>query len=158
MKILKCSGGFTFIEVMIAILIITLTALGLMYGTVHAHGELRALEFKERATEELTSYLEYWKGRVADGHISAHDENGDYLGKKVYLIGDENSGIQVPAKLYYDIDAVESKYNNDAYKAYHIKVWIIWKDFIGTTGGAISNEFIGERKRILETVMIDYGL
>ena len=71
MKILKCSGGFTFIEVMIAILIITLTALGLMYGTVHAHGELRALEFKERATEELTSHLEYWKGRVISDDISS---------------------------------------------------------------------------------------
>ena len=158
MKIHQCSGGFTFIEVMIAVIIITLTALGLMYGTVHAHGELRALEFKERATEELTSYLEYWKGRIADGNISAHEENGDYLGKNTYLIGDEHSDIKVPAKLYYDIDAVESKYYNDAYKAYHIKVWIKWRDFIGLSPGAISNESFGENERILETVMIDYGL
>ena len=50
-KKLKVSQGFTFIEVMLAVVIITITSMGLMYGVVHARSELRALEIKERATD-----------------------------------------------------------------------------------------------------------
>ena len=62
--------GFTFIEVMVAVVIISITALGIMHGTIHSRGMLRSIEIRERATEELANYMEYWQGRVADNKLS----------------------------------------------------------------------------------------
>ncbi|GIR57243.1 MAG: hypothetical protein CM15mP64_6550 [Candidatus Neomarinimicrobiota bacterium] len=50
---------------MTATVVISIACVGLMMGVVHARGELHSLEMKERATEELLNYMEYWKGRVA---------------------------------------------------------------------------------------------
>ena len=63
----KTSSGIGFIEVMTAVVIISIAALGILMGAVHARGQLHALQVKERATEELLNYMEYWKGRIADG-------------------------------------------------------------------------------------------
>ena len=84
------SSGFTFIEVMVAVVIISITALGIMHGTVHSRGMLRTLELRERATEELTNYMEYWQGRVADDRLSMVEKAGDNLGKQIYLVGNSN--------------------------------------------------------------------
>ena len=46
-------SGIGFIEVMVAVVITSIAALGLLMGAAHARGELHALEIKERATEEL---------------------------------------------------------------------------------------------------------
>ena len=37
------SSGFTFIEVMVAVVIISITAMGIIHGTVHSRGMLRTL-------------------------------------------------------------------------------------------------------------------
>ena len=63
----RTSKGIGFIEVMTATVIISIACVGLMMGVVHARSELHSLEIKERATEELLNYMEYWKGRIADG-------------------------------------------------------------------------------------------
>ena len=97
-KKIKASQGFTFIEVMLAVVIITITSMGLMYGVVHARSELRALENKERATEELSNYMEHWKGRIASGNLSTTDKLGDYTGKEIYLIGDAQTDEKVTVK------------------------------------------------------------
>ena len=65
----QCIG---FIEVMTATVIISIACVGLMMCVVHARGELHSLEIKERATEELLNYMEYWKGRIADGSLSVY--------------------------------------------------------------------------------------
>ena len=75
----KTSSGIGFIEVMTAVVIISIAALGILMGAVHARGELHALEVKERATEELLNYMEYWKGRIADGVLSSSEWSGDCL-------------------------------------------------------------------------------
>ena len=63
-------SGFSFIEVMIGVLIVTIAAYGMVVGATHARGELRAIAVKERATEELLSFVETMKGRIADGKLS----------------------------------------------------------------------------------------
>ena len=73
----KTSSGISFIEVMTATVVISIACVGLMMGVVHARGELHSLEIKERATEELLNYMEFWKGRVADGRLSPSERAGD---------------------------------------------------------------------------------
>lgn len=154
----KSSEGFTFIEVMLAVVIITITSMGLMYGVVHARSELRALEIKERATEELANYMEHWKGRIASGNLSTGDKTGDYTGEEIYLIGDAHSDKSVTAKLYYSMNELDSKYqyNDPNYESYHLKVWIRWHNFMNTPESAAHQNQLKEHERILETVMLVY--
>jgi len=154
----KSYSGFNFIEVMLAVVIITITAMGLMYGVVHARSELRSLEIKERATEELSNYMEHWKGRIASGNLSTSDITGDYFGKEIYLIGDESSDEKVMAKLYYSLDHINSQYNNNDYNSYNLKVWIRWNDFLNTPESAVHHDIHKEHERILETVMLVYNV
>ena len=157
-KMNSSSGGFTFIEVMLAVVIITITSLGLMYGVVHARSELRALEIKERATEELSNYMEHWKGRIASGNLSTSDISGDYLGKEIYLIGDQQADEKVMGKLYYSMDNVDTQYNNPSYESYHLKVWVKWKNFLNIPEGTAHHNLQKEHERILETVMLVYDV
>ena len=147
--------GFTFIEVMVAVVIISITALGIMHGTIHSRGMLRSIEIRERATEELANYMEYWQGRVADNKLSVIERAGDYTGKHVYLVGDSNSSIKVPALLYYSLQLQNTNVNNSSYKAYNIKVWIRWQNYFLQEGDTHENDLVHER--ILETVMIAYN-
>ena len=54
-------SGFSFIEVMIGVLIVSIAAYGMVVGATHTRGELRAIAVKERATEELLSFVESMK-------------------------------------------------------------------------------------------------
>ena len=147
--------GFTFIEVMVAVVIISITALGIMHGTIHSRGILRSIEIRERATEELANYMEYWQGRVADDRLSMTEKAGDNLGKQIYLVGNSNSDLGAPAKLYYNLVKQNSKYNSSVYNAYKIKVWITWQDYFLQENDLYFGEVAHERT--LETVMIAYN-
>ena len=155
-KKIKTSQGFTFIEVMLAVVIITITSMGLMYGVVHARSELRALEFKERATEELSNYMEHWKGRIASGNLSTSDKAGNNLGKEIYLVGDAQVDEKVTAKLYYSMEKMDSEYNDPDYESYHLRVRIRWSNFFITNPNQQQKEL--EHERILETVMLVYNV
>jgi prepilin-type N-terminal cleavage/methylation domain-containing protein len=157
-KKIKTYQGFTFIEVMLAVVIITITSMGLMYGVVHSRSELRALEIKERATEELSNYMEHWKGRIASGNLSSTDKLGDYTGKEIYLVGDAQADEKVTAKLFYSMDKQDSQYNDANYESYRLKVWIQWKNFMKTPESAVHHDLQIEQERILETVMLVYGV
>ena len=130
----KTSYGIGFIEVMTATVIISIACVGLMMGVVHARGELHSLEMKERATEELLNYMEYWKGRIADGVMSSSEWNGDLQGDQIYLFGNAQSEYKVKATVYYDIDQLD-KYTDHGptdFKRYQLECWIKWKDFLQT--------------------------
>ena len=154
---IKASQGFTFIEVMLAVVIITITSMGLMYGVVHARSELRALEIKERATEELSNYMEHWKGRIASGNLSTSDKMGDYSGKEIYLVGNAQADEKVTAKLFYSLDKQDSQYNDENYESYRLKVWVQWKNFMNTPENT-GQHYQKEHERILETVMLVYNV
>tara|TARA_B110001454_G_scaffold185694_1_gene182037 strand:- start:1276 stop:1533 length:258 start_codon:yes stop_codon:yes gene_type:complete len=83
------------------------------------------------------------------------EKAGDNLGKQIYLVGNSNSNLKVPAKLYYNLVKQNSKYNSPVYNAYKIKVWITWQDYFLQENDPYYGDVVHER--ILETVMIAYN-
>ena len=154
----KTSSGIGFIEVMTAVVIISIASLGILMGAVHARGQLHALQVKERATEELLNYMEYWKGRIADGVMSSSEWSGDLQGDQIYLFGNAQSAYKVKATVYYDIDQLD-KYTDHGptdFKRYRLECWIKWKDFLQTPANRWSNKI--EKERRLSTVMAIFDL
>ena len=154
----KTSSGIGFIEVMTAVVIISIAALGILMGAVHARGQLHALQVKERATEELLNYMEYWKGRIADGVLSSSEWSGDLQGDQIYLYGNAQSDYKIKAELYYDIEKLDgyTEYGPTDFKRYKLDCWIKWKDYLQTPANRWSNRVEKERK--LSTVMAVFDL
>ena len=158
MKLNKTYSGIGFIEVMTATVIISIACIGLMMGVVHARGELHSLEMKERATEELLNYMEYWKGRVADGSLTAYELAGDPDGDEIFLIGGLGQKNSIEARLYYDFRRLNSfnDYGNTDMTRYELECWIKWGDrFTSPTGRYAGNT--GYERRI-STIMTESEL
>ena len=135
-------SGFSFIEVMIGVLIVTIAAYGMVVGATHARGELRAIAVKERATEELLSFVETMKGRIADGKLQ---------GETIYLFGNQHSQTKLAAKIFYDPITrllTDSTSNVDRYL---LKSWIEWEDFSTPSQQVVKREEI-------EMVMMEFPL
>ena len=154
----RTHSGIGFIEVMTATVIISIACIGLMMGVVHARGELHSLEMKERATEELLNYMEYWKGRVADGSLTAYELAGDPDGDELFLIGGLGQKNSIEAILYYDFRRLNSfnDYGNTDMTRYELECWIKWGDrFTSPTGRYAGNT--GYERRI-STIMTEFEL
>ena len=154
----RTHSGIGFIEVMTATVIISIACIGLMMGVVHARGELHSLEMKERATEELLNYMEYWKGRVADGSLTAYELAGDPDGDEIFLIGGLGQKNSIEARLYYDFRRLNSfnDYGNTDMTRYELVCWIKWGDrFTSPTGRYAGNT--GYERRI-STIMTEFEL
>ena len=153
MNFKQTSPGVTFIEVMTATVIISIACIGLLMGVVHARSELHSLQVKERATEELLNYMEYWKGRVADGNLSPSERAGDPDGDQVYLIGALGKKNSIQAKLYYDLDRLDrfNDFGSTDFTRYELECWIRWNDRFITPPGSYSGDVVQERK--LSTIM-----
>ena len=137
MTIKNSSSGIGFIEVMTATVIISIACVGLMMGVVHARGELHSLEIKERATEELLNYMEYWKGRIADGKLSPYELAGDPDGDEIFLVGGLGQKNSIEARLYYDFRRLNNfnDYGTTDMTRYELECWIKWGDrFTSPTG------------------------
>jgi len=154
----KTYSGIGFIEVMTATVIISIAAVGLLMGVVHARGELHALEVKERASEELLNYMEYWKGRIADGAISPSELAGDLEGDEIYLVGSAQSRYKIRAKLYYDIRLLNrnTDHGSTDFKRYELECWIKWYDYLAAPPSRYSGNVSKERK--LSTIMSVFEL
>lgn len=153
MNFKQTSPGVTFIEVMTATVIISIACIGLLMGIVHGRSELHSLQVKERATEELLNYMEYWKGRVADGNLSPSERAGDPDGDDVYLVGDLGKKHSIRAKLYYDLDRLDrfNDFGSTDFNRYELKCWIRWNDRFITPPGSYAGNVVQERK--LSTIM-----
>jgi hypothetical protein len=153
MNFKQTSPGVTFIEVMTATVIISIACIGLLMGIVHGRSELHSLQVKERATEELLNYMEYWKGRVADGNLSPSERAGDPDGDDVYLVGDLGKKHSIRAKLYYDLDRLDrfNDFGSTDFNRYELKCWIRWDDRFITPPGSYAGNVVQERK--LSTIM-----
>ena len=144
-------SGFSFIEVMIGVLIVTIAAYGMVVGATHARGELRAIAVKERATEELLSFVETMKGRIADGKLSIVERSGNLQGETIYLFGNQHSQTKLAAKIFYDPITkllTDSTSNVDRYL---LKSWIEWEDFSTPSQQVVKREEI-------EMVMMEFPL
>jgi len=153
MNFKQTSLGVSFIEVMTATVIISIACIGLLMGVVHARSELHSLQVKERATEELLNYMEYWKGRVADGNLSPSERAGDYDGDDVYLVGGRGIKNSIQAKLYYDLDRLDrfNDFGSTDFTRYELECWIRWNDRFITPPGSYAGDVVQERK--LSTIM-----
>ena len=153
MNFKQTSPGVSFIEVMTATVIISIACIGLLMGIVHGRSELHSLQVKERATEELLNYMEYWKGRVADGNLSPSERAGDPDGDDVYLVGDLGKKHSIRAKLYYDLDRLDrfNDFGSTDFNRYELKCWIRWDDRFITPPGSYAGNVVQERR--LSTIM-----
>ena len=153
MNFKQTSPGVTFIEVMTATVIISIACIGLLMGIVHGRSELHSLQVKERATEELLNYMEYWKGRVADGNLSPSERAGDPDGDDVYLVGALGKKNSIRAKLYYDLDRLDrfNDFGSTDFNRYELECWIRWNDRFITPPGSYAGDVVQERK--LSTIM-----
>jgi hypothetical protein len=158
MNFKQTSPGVTFIEVMTATVIISIACIGLLMGIVHGRSELHSLQVKERATEELLNYMEYWKGRVADGNLSPSERAGDPDGDDVYLVGALGKKNSIRAKLYYDLDRLDrfNDFGSTDFNRYELKCWIRWDDRFITPPGSYAGNVVQERK--LSTIMTVFGI
>lgn len=153
MNFKQTSPGVTFIEVMTATVIISIACIGLLMGIVHGRSELHSLQVKERATEELLNYMEYWKGRVADGNLSPSERVGDPDGDEVYLVGALGKKNSIQARLYYDLDRLNgfNDFGSTDFTRYELECWIRWNDRFITPPGSYAGNVVQERK--LSTIM-----
>ncbi len=129
MKRYRSQAGFSFIEVMIGVVIVSVAAYGLVLGATHARGELRALAVRERAIDELIGYVEHLKGRIADGNMTITEKSGEFMGETVYLWGNENTQQQIPAKLYYENIVPVFTDSLSYIDRYLLHAWIEWEDY-----------------------------
>jgi len=152
------SCGVGFIEVMTATVIISIACVGLMMGVVHARGELHSLEIKERATEELLNYMEYWKGRVADGNLSPTERAGDPDGQEIYLIGGLNQKNSVKAKRYYKLRRLNgfNDFGTTDFTRYELQCWMQWGDRFLSPSSRYANDYMHERR--ISTIMTVFEL
>ena len=144
-------SGFSFIEVMIGVLIVSIAAYGMVVGATHARGELRAIAVKERATEELLSFVESMKGRIADGKLSIIERSGNLQGETIYLFGNQHRQTKLAAKIFYEPVTkllTDSTSNVDRYL---LKSWIEWEDFSTPSRKVVKREDI-------EMVMMEFPL
>ncbi len=148
---MKCrlTTGFSFIEVLVGVVIVSIAALGLLMSAAHARGELQALAIKERAVDQLIGFIEYMKGRIADGNLTITEKAGDFLGETVYLIGDANTDISVPAIIYYDHITPVYTDSASSINRYLLHAWIEWQDF-----STPRNKYI--KRADMEMVMMEF--
>ena len=158
MTLKKSSYGICFIEVMTATVIISIACIGLMMGVVHARGELHSLEIKERATEELLNYMEYWKGRIADGKLSPYELAGDPDGDEIFLVGGLGQKNSIEARLYYDFRRLNNfnDYGTTDMTRYELECWIKWGDRFTSPTGRYAGDTGYERR--LSTIMTKFEL
>ena len=154
----KTSSGIGFIEVMTATIIISIACVGLMMGVLHARNELHSLEMRERATEELLNYMEYWKGRVADGNLSPSERAGDPDGEEIYLVGGLNQKISIKAKRYYDLRRLNgfNDFGSTDFSRYELECWIRWGDRFLSPENRYSGSVVHERR--LSSIMTVFEL
>ena len=158
MRLKVTTSGIGFIEVMTATVIISIACVGLLMGVVHARGELHSLEIKERATEELLNYMEYWKGRVADGTLSPYELAGDPDGDEIFLVGGLGQKNSVEARLYYDFRRLNSfnDYGITDMTRYELECWIKWGDRFTSPTGRYGGDTGHERR--ISTIMTEFEL
>ena len=156
MNLKKTESGVTFIEVMTATVIISIACVGLLMGIVHARSELHALEVKERATEELLNYMEYWKGRVADGNLSASERAGNSDGEEIFLYGSLGEKYTIKARLYYDLTRLNNAtpFGLTSFTRYELECWIKWSDYFATPPSRYAGR-VGKERR-LSTIMTEF--
>ncbi|MAV64183.1 MAG: hypothetical protein CMG00_03210 [Candidatus Marinimicrobia bacterium] len=121
--------GFTLMELLIGSIIATISCLAIIYGIAYIQTRSYEIRLKERAFEELKSYTELWKGKIAADNISEVLSNS----KTVCLVKDiDNSALclhnAVLNSTIVPIDVEESNAKRSG-----LKTSIQWESRAGAT-------------------------
>ncbi len=129
-KHLKSGKGFTLIEIMVAMVIVTIAALGTMGYQYYAVSQQRLANAEMNATRIGQLVLEDWKSAVIQGMGATYDPSALQMG--VTKISTDRYSITVdslPMRLYLQLSTVSGNLKQ-------IKVTLSWrKDYLsGSTG------------------------
>ena len=83
----KALKGFTLMELLVGAIIATISCLAIIYGVLYIQTRSYEIRLKERAYEELKSYTELWKGKIAANNTTEILSDS----KSVCLIKDSNN-------------------------------------------------------------------
>lgn len=123
-------SGFTLIELLVGSVIVAIASLAMFTGIDYIQASSHRIRIKERAYEELKSYTELWKGKIAANDVS---EGGDLSYSKIVCL-DHNSSDQYndcknEATLYADINLIDTQ--NSHAKRKGVKTRIEWETVFG---------------------------
>ena len=97
---IKTFRGFTLIELLVGVMIASIASIAIIYATIYIQTRNYELRVKDSAYEELKSYTEFWKGKIAANNISTSILSDI---RNVCLIEDDNGICLHNATLSSDI-------------------------------------------------------
>ncbi len=127
---LKNQRGFTFVEVVISLIVVNIGLVGLLTGAAYAHSIIRSTEVKNRAFEELRIYTEHLIGLVAHDNLSTVERAGDPLGVDVLLVeafADNQDIYGTIKREAIKLVPVPPAGDSDV-EQFQIHTWIEWRD------------------------------
>ena len=107
-------SGFTYVELITAILITALVAAFVLTGMTNAKTALYKLRLKEQAYDTLKGYTDFWKGKIAVNEIPSITSNcNNYSNNNLHsnfycLDRDINDECIVEAEACYDIKVAQT--------------------------------------------------
>ncbi len=135
--------GFTLIEVLVGMLMIAIASVGLMLGIVYGRTMLRNSMIADRALQELSNYMELWRGRLHAGIIGNVEWSGG-IPQKVVLYSptrDPKDPTTVIGTIYREpihkggTDDSRRKY----FPYYTLEAYIVWERPGGANGNALKD-------------------
>lgn len=122
--------GFTFIEVMVSVLILSIAAIGLLQGVVFAKNLMRSVRIEKQALAQLENYVEEYRGIITEygrgipWYIATPRQP-----KRVTLLEDEDDESK---SIYGEIDRDLVRVIDSGLRAhpyYRLKAWIEWDEY-----------------------------
>ena len=117
--------GFTLTELIVGMIIVAIASLAIFTGVIYIQSGSHKIRIRERAYEELKSYTELWKAKIAAGDVS----EGDLSYSKEVCLDLEPSSINNncvnPANVYANLNLIDTGNSHAQRKG--VKTRIVWK-------------------------------
>ena len=133
----KYNSGFSYVEVMISIILILATSTAVLSGISEGIIWYKKIIIKEKALNKLIDYTNEYRSLVAYGEkprqgiqpIGGHDVTiYDPAEEYTFLPTFANSFGVVTGKLWHEITDMSDQTAGDQSGYFNIKTWIIWKE------------------------------
>jgi len=126
MRFFKLQEGFSIVELLVTMLIVTFSIGAIMYGVTSIRITTDRLNTKEKAFDELANFTDFWKTKIA---------GGEWNGQNIWTPGNE---FDLVSKRNTPIKAIMSRrgsvINGDyPYPLYSLETKIAWDDGSGNS-------------------------
>ena len=125
----KYAPGFSLVEVMVAIILTTVLSAAIMQGVTQVQQMVYKINVREKAFDELVSYTEFWKAKIAAKQIPANIGSDDE--KEVILMQDKNGDPIAIAKLRRSNFQNRTDPPHSSAQHYRFKTHMEWEDVFG---------------------------